>query len=144
MYVVVACPRVSRGINREKRMSSGMKPMVVCGLFVAMLSGTGGCALDAENGEELETDTATAEVTQFRNNAVIANTLQLRSTNSTSGPSIGTMTFCSTFYVDHVDWNTRMAFGYSYQLGRSGWARIGNGSAVYLTASGCISGGGEG
>jgi hypothetical protein len=129
-------------------MSSNMKSMIVYALLVVMVSGAGGCALDQENPEnddELETSTSSAAVTEFRNNIVIANTLHLRSVDATNGPVIGTMSLCSTFYVDRVDWNTRMAFGYSYQLGRSGWARIGNGGTVYLTASGpCISGGGEG
>ena len=129
-------------------MSSNVKSIVVRGLLIAMISVAGGCALDPENTEnndELETSTTSAAVTVFRNNIVIADSLHLRSIDASNGPIIGTMSWCSTFYVDHVDWNTRMAFGYSYQLGRSGWARIGNGSAVYLTASGpCVSGGGEG
>ena len=97
----------------------------------------GGCATDeASNGDPPSSSSASA-VTVGVANVVVANTLELRSTDASNGPMIGPMGHCSPFYVAQVDWNTRMAWGYSYQFSRRGWARVSDGSVVYRSIAGC-------
>ena len=125
-------------------MNRSSSPFLKLGLCAALVCSSlvVGCSSGApsdskENGGEAQS--SADAFTEWVNNSVTADRLYLRSQDATNGAIIGAMSFCSTFYVDHVDWNTRMAYGYSYQLGRSGWA-----NANYLTKSGCIYGGGEG
>ena len=121
----------------------GLVTTVGMGLALSMV----GCAADdADDAAPVDEEVAKSEdaVTNGALNWVVANSLHLRAWNSTAGSVIGTMYTCQRFHVHAVDWNTRMAYGYSYALGRWGWARISQGSNVYLTAAGCYSGGGEG
>lgn len=125
-------------------MRTGMFKSLAFGIVATALSTAAGCAIEPLSDDDPATDTSTAEVTVGVTNNVVADTLFLRSGNATNGPIIGTMGFCTTFFVSSVDWNTRMAFGHSNSLGKSGWARISDGANVYLTAGPCITGGGEG
>jgi hypothetical protein len=85
-----------------------------------------GCASEAQPSEEA-TGSSEEAVTVGATNAVCAVSLYLRSTDSASGPIIGTMTSNSVhgfshFNVHSYDANTHMAYGYSYQLAAWGWA----------------------
>ena len=95
-----------------------------------------GCMTD-EDQIDPEVSTAESAVTVPAVNWVVANDLWLRATNSPAGPTLALMGHCTQFYVSSVDWNTRMAWGYSYQYGAYGYASIGNGSSVYLSVAGC-------
>ncbi len=94
-----------------------------------------GCVVDAsdtadEPGED-EVGTAELAVTVGQRNTVCAfNGIWLRTGNHTSAPTIAQMPMWSTMQVHSVDWSTGMAYGYSYNLGRWGYA-----NKTYLTMS---------
>jgi hypothetical protein len=117
------------------KMKSGMQRTAVATMFV-LATMTGGCALDSAEGRDPETSSTESAVTVGVVNYV-GHTLWVRSTDSPSGPQLAEMQHCYRFYVDSVDWNTRMAWGYSYEFGIWGWARVSDGDSIYLSAAGC-------
>jgi hypothetical protein len=111
--------------------------MRILGVLVAMtMVFAAGCSAE----EKEEPVSASADpVVAWRRNTVLAEVLRLRAWDASNADVIGYMHGGSTFYVDHVDGNTGMAFGYSYELGQSGWALaseldvvIGSGSEDWL------------
>jgi len=121
------------------RLAVTRSALVSLATLAALVALVAGCSADTEKSEEKEeaTGSSAEAVSVWKDNYVQADTLYLRSSDATNGPIIGTMHDCSTFYVDHVDWDTRMAYGYSYEVGKSGWA-----AASYLSANECPVGGG--